>query len=533
MPPGPRRIRSIFPIFPVIALVVGAIGCNRGTSPIPVTVGLLSREPAPGAMGVARGIVLRVTFDEDIDPVSVTPGTCRLEGPLGEVAVALAYDAPAMTLTMSPAQPLARLTSYQVALTNGLRTASGAPFASGHQWTFEVEDAYLWSQRTKVADGRLRELARGVTGTVYAITEASDSTLHISRDDGSGFGQPQPLGVTNAAGVDATDDATGRLVVAVTTYGGELWQVTGTPTTLDPPLLVATSVDTVANVAASASGHTAFGWASLGTGYVLVLLPGQSIGQPYAIGLAYPHVWLDETGAGYAVAAYEHRFPSHQSLEWCQRHCIDALGGITSCDPSPEVPNSYLPGSRATFATNGRALIAIDYYHYNSMKLGYELWSGGFEISTLGAPIGQGQVVGSAAMAIADDGQAVALSHGSPIFNPIGWAGARSVAGAAWQLISLPSGQYLQLNRRMGGYLTNGGPVIAWLFPNLETPGSGDEALFAARAVANSASPAERLDVLQQSEATGEASGLSAAGADEGGVIAWIRDGNTYAVSYR
>ncbi|MCK6209405.1 Ig-like domain-containing protein [Georgenia sp. EYE_87] len=93
--------------------------------------------PADGATDVSVTPTVSATFDEDVDPASVTASTFTLEGPAGMVPAAISTSG--RTVTLTPQSALAENTSYTATLhggTNGIRDLAGNVLASDRTWTF-------------------------------------------------------------------------------------------------------------------------------------------------------------------------------------------------------------------------------------------------------------------------------------------------------------------------------------------------------------------------------------------------------------
>jgi hypothetical protein len=90
------------------------------------------RSPAAGATGVPNNTSIVVTFNEPVDPATVTAATFTLNG-AGQVAGAVSFDAITQTATFTPSAPLGFSTSYTVALT-GIQDFSGNALTTS--WSF-------------------------------------------------------------------------------------------------------------------------------------------------------------------------------------------------------------------------------------------------------------------------------------------------------------------------------------------------------------------------------------------------------------
>jgi hypothetical protein len=103
--------------------------------------------PAQGATNVAMGATVQATFDEDLDPATVTTSTFRVARPDGSsVPATVAYDAAAERATLTLSEALTFGTTYTATLAGGtsgpsIRDLAGNPLASSETWTFSTEPA--------------------------------------------------------------------------------------------------------------------------------------------------------------------------------------------------------------------------------------------------------------------------------------------------------------------------------------------------------------------------------------------------------
>ena len=89
-------------------------GGNDHTPPTVVTV-----TPAAGAVGVATGAHVSVTFNEPVNPATVTTATLELRNGTTLVPASVSYDAPTRTATLTPAAALTNGTTYTTTVRGG------------------------------------------------------------------------------------------------------------------------------------------------------------------------------------------------------------------------------------------------------------------------------------------------------------------------------------------------------------------------------------------------------------------------------
>jgi hypothetical protein len=88
--------------------------------------------PTNNATNVAVSTAVTATFNEAMDPTTITESTFLVSNATGSVT----YDAASMTATFTPSVNLASSTTYTVTLTTGMKDLSGDSLASDYQWSF-------------------------------------------------------------------------------------------------------------------------------------------------------------------------------------------------------------------------------------------------------------------------------------------------------------------------------------------------------------------------------------------------------------
>lgn len=87
---------------------------------------------AAGATCVPLDQKINVTFDEQMDSLTINPGTFFIEG----VAGAVAYDVVTQTATFTPSANLAANTAFTITVTTGAKDMGGVPLAAPFHQTF-------------------------------------------------------------------------------------------------------------------------------------------------------------------------------------------------------------------------------------------------------------------------------------------------------------------------------------------------------------------------------------------------------------
>ncbi len=93
--------------------------------------------PTNGATGVALDAPVNATFNEDMDPLRITPTTflvARADGQ--EVTGTVAYDGPTLTATFAADDLLEANTSYTATVTTGIRDLAGNALSLDYVWAF-------------------------------------------------------------------------------------------------------------------------------------------------------------------------------------------------------------------------------------------------------------------------------------------------------------------------------------------------------------------------------------------------------------
>lgn len=103
---------------------------------------VVSTEPADGDDAVNRDVTVTATFNETMDPASLTDASFTLQGPGDDAVEGLVAYAPASrTATFTPLDDLAEDALYTATITVGATDLAGNPLRLDHTWIFEVPDA--------------------------------------------------------------------------------------------------------------------------------------------------------------------------------------------------------------------------------------------------------------------------------------------------------------------------------------------------------------------------------------------------------
>ena len=105
--------------------------CEAEISDLPQALKVLKSQPANGESGVSPDVVLRIEFDDELDPLSLKSGTLTLEpAAAGGLAAEGAY------LTFTPYAALAPDTQYLVEVDGSIRGKKGGTLGGKHGFRF-------------------------------------------------------------------------------------------------------------------------------------------------------------------------------------------------------------------------------------------------------------------------------------------------------------------------------------------------------------------------------------------------------------
>jgi Bacterial Ig-like domain len=156
----------------VSALVLGACSSNpTPSSPVP-PLAITSMAPAPNALAVETGASVRVTFNQAIDPASLTPATLTLTANGVPLPLGLSYDTG--THTVAATAPLLPDSTYRVTVTTAVRSVGGAVLGAPVQWTFTTRP---WQAVTVDS--------RGDVGYENALAVDGDGGVHVAYENNS------------------------------------------------------------------------------------------------------------------------------------------------------------------------------------------------------------------------------------------------------------------------------------------------------------------------------------------------------------
>ena len=102
---------------------------------------ITSLTPVDGAAGVVVNKIVKATFSEDIDPVTINATTFTLSGPGGSVTGTVTYNAGKKKAIFTPLVNLSYDTTYTATITTEVTDTSGNNMISPHIWSFTTSAA--------------------------------------------------------------------------------------------------------------------------------------------------------------------------------------------------------------------------------------------------------------------------------------------------------------------------------------------------------------------------------------------------------
>lgn len=133
---------------------------------------VLSTSPAASAIDVSRSVVVEATFDEPVDPATVTTSTFRLLDVQGAPVPGVATTS-GSTVSFDPSVTLDSLASYTAILEGGITDFFGNELGEPYSWTFRTTDAsvYLGAQFNPGLGNVIAVAFDDVTGNIFVYDD--------------------------------------------------------------------------------------------------------------------------------------------------------------------------------------------------------------------------------------------------------------------------------------------------------------------------------------------------------------------------
>lgn len=215
-----------------------------------------STDPLSSAAAVSRNKVVSITFNEEMDPLTINATTFTLKQGTTSVAGAVTYSG--TTASFTPSATLGAATSYTATITTGAKDLAGNPLAANTVWGFT----------TGGASSTLAMVDLGASGNYVILAKTAVNNSSTSAITGHVGLSPAAtsyitgLALTNATGYATSAQVTGNL------YAADM----ADPTPID----LTTAVNNMITAYNDAAGRPSPDFSELGTGNIggKTLTPG-------------------------------------------------------------------------------------------------------------------------------------------------------------------------------------------------------------------------------------------------------------------
>jgi len=245
---------NLFKIMPVLALLF-MLSCKKSDNPVGSPV-VSSTSPSSNATGVARNGEIAFTFNQAMDPLTITNSTFILKDGSSNVAGSVTYTG--TTAKFTPSVPLTSATVYTATMTTGAKNAAGMGLSNDVVWTFT----------TGGSSSALTAIDLGAAGNYVILAKTAvnnNATSAVTGDIGlspAATSYITGFSVTNATGYATSSQVTGNI------YAADM----AVPT----PGNMTTAVGNMITAYNAAAGKTSPDFSELGTGNIggKTLVPG-------------------------------------------------------------------------------------------------------------------------------------------------------------------------------------------------------------------------------------------------------------------
>ena len=122
-----------------VSVVLFTYGCGSSGGGDSTAPTVLSVTPLSSATAVMANTTVTVTFDEEMDPATVTTSSFTLADALGAVTGTVSASSDKKTFTLTPTANLSTLTAYTATVTTAVKDSSGNALAANYTWTFTTD----------------------------------------------------------------------------------------------------------------------------------------------------------------------------------------------------------------------------------------------------------------------------------------------------------------------------------------------------------------------------------------------------------
>ena len=165
-------------VTPTLSSVMLPFTASADTDP----PGISGRTPSPGATDVAVGTNVTVTFDEPMDPATISTSsvTLRAQGAGSDVPATVAYAG--VIATLDPLADLEPATQYTVTVAASVADTAGNQLGAPDTWTFTTPVPLSFLVDTTVAD-----FGAGTTGASSYVSETGNGEVILAPTVGAEF----------------------------------------------------------------------------------------------------------------------------------------------------------------------------------------------------------------------------------------------------------------------------------------------------------------------------------------------------------
>jgi hypothetical protein len=131
-------IAGVYPSSPVSNhqdYMIDAVFSLQSTENLPLRI--MQTQPSTDSIGIKRDVVVRATFDQAIDPLTLTANTVFIRNSSGVlISSQVGYDPAKRALTIDPTSNLTAGEKYTATITTGVKDVRGKYLPTEHQWSF-------------------------------------------------------------------------------------------------------------------------------------------------------------------------------------------------------------------------------------------------------------------------------------------------------------------------------------------------------------------------------------------------------------
>jgi hypothetical protein len=164
-------------------------GAPDTTAPV-----ITSISPADGDVNVPVATDVTATFNEPLNPATLSGGAFTLERTAGgSVAASVTYDPVTYTATCTPAAALEPGTSYTATITTTVTDASGNPLGADYVWSFTTGGWLAYGGQVDSGSGASDDPTMLLLGATPAVGYRQDSyRTRLNIWSGTDWGTPAP-----------------------------------------------------------------------------------------------------------------------------------------------------------------------------------------------------------------------------------------------------------------------------------------------------------------------------------------------------